>query len=113
MEDKERFEYPVIDAKRTGSCLRFICKNKNLTVKDIQKHLHIASNQAIYDWFSGKTLPSLNNMYALSRLINLPMDRLIINEKQYFCFNDLHIQSVGNTRNRLLEYAKRIQAYAA
>ncbi|MEF9916903.1 MAG: hypothetical protein RR746_06020 [Lachnospiraceae bacterium] len=53
---KVDFEYPVIDAKRTGSWLRYLCKCKNLTVKDIHRNLHIASNQAIYDWFNGTTI---------------------------------------------------------
>ena len=104
MGNKVDFEYPVIDAERTGSLLRFICKGKNITVKDIQKHLHIASNQAIYDWFNGKTLPSLNNMYALSHLVNVPMERLLVSEKKQF--------SLYKNINYLIAYAKRIRACA-
>ena len=112
MKKEEDFEYPLIDAKRTGSWLRCICKCKNLTVKDIQRNLHIASNQAIYDWFNGKTLPSLNNMYALSRLVNVPMEQMLLSEKQRLSVCDLYFTVTNNRMKRLLEYARRFQACA-
>lgn len=112
-DKKEEFKYPIIDVKRTGSLLRLICKCKNLTVKDIQKKLHIASNQAIYDWFNGKTMPSLNNLYALSCLINIPMEGIIITKKQndsYFVWNVCYVE---NNRPRIFEYFKRLQRSAS
>ena len=78
---RKGFRYPVIDSKKTGELLRFLCKRKNLSVKDIQEYLYIGSNQAIYDWFNGKTLPSIGNFYALSCLLGIPMEYLIVKEK--------------------------------
>ena len=112
MTSEEKFEYPVIDAKRTGSWIRYLCKCKNLTVKDIQRNLHIASNQAIYDWFNGKTLPSLNNMYALSRLVNVPMEQMLLSEKQIISVCDLYFTVTNNKMKHLLEYTRRLHAYA-
>lgn len=74
----KEYKYPMIDANRTGEWLRYLCKRKNITVAEIQEKLQITSNQAIYAWFGGKTLPSLNNLYALSELLGMPMDDMIV-----------------------------------
>ncbi len=72
------FKYPQIDMKKTGERLRLLSRNMCISVKDIQAALCLASNQAVYDWFNGKTLPTINNLYALSRLLQVPMDNLIV-----------------------------------
>lgn len=44
----------------------------------IQEELDIGAFQSIYNWFSGKTLPSLDNMYRLSKLLNVAMEDMIV-----------------------------------
>lgn len=72
------FEYPQINLKKTGEWLRLLCKRHGYTVKDIQEYLHISSNQAIYEWFNGHTLPSVNNLLALSDLLGVSMNDLLV-----------------------------------
>lgn len=74
------FEYPVIDLKKTGEWLRYLCKFNGYSVKDLQDYLHISSNQAIYEWFNGHTLPSINNLLALSILLKLPINMLLVDD---------------------------------
>ena len=57
-----------IDMKKTGNKIKKLCKEKKITVKNIQKELGIGAFQSVYDWFSGKTLPSLDNLFYLSIL---------------------------------------------
>ena len=73
-----------IDFRKTGQRMKAICKRRNLSVKDIQEKLFIGSYQAIYAWFSGKTLPSLDNLYRLSRLLELPMDWMIVGRHEKY-----------------------------
>lgn len=72
--------FPIIDMKGTGQWLRFLCKREKITVNELQERLQIASNQAIYAWFNGKTLPSLDNLYGLSRVLCMQMDDLLVLE---------------------------------
>lgn len=74
----KEYKYPVIDVNQTGEWLRYLCKRKNITVAEIQEKLQIASNQAIYAWFNGKTLPSINNLYALSELMKITMNDMVV-----------------------------------
>lgn len=71
-----------IDMKKTGQRIKEICRSKKVSVKDIQKNLMIGSFQAIYAWFSGKSLPSLDNLYRLSRLLGVPMDFLVVGQAE-------------------------------
>ena len=72
------FHYPEIDSKRTGKRIRELCNQKGLTVTQIQEFLFIGSNQAIYSWFSGRTLPKIDSLFALASLLEVTMDELIV-----------------------------------
>lgn len=73
-----------IDMKKTGQKIREACKSRNISVKDIQQNLFIGSFQAVYAWFSGKSLPSLDNLYRLSQLLNVSMDSLIVGQQDKY-----------------------------
>lgn len=77
---QEKFKYPQINLKMTGWLLRRISKQKKFTVYNIQEALGLASNQAVYDWFNGKSLPTLNNFFALSKLFEIPMEWMIVTD---------------------------------
>lgn len=73
---------PTIDMKATGIHLRAVFNEKGITVRTVQEYLGLASVQAVYHWFHGISLPSIDNLYALSELLNMPMDDLIIGNRQ-------------------------------
>lgn len=75
---RKEFKYPVIDGKRTGQQIKMECRKQGLTVKEIQELLQIGAAQSIYNWYQGKSLPALDNMLALSRLLDMPMEKLIV-----------------------------------
>lgn len=78
-----RKEYPAIDVLKTGQNIKRIMKKKGLTVKDIQGFLHLNSPQGIYHWFVGKSMPTVDNLYALSELFCIPVDMLLIGNRRY------------------------------
>ena len=50
---------------------------KGYTVKDIQNYLQLSTPQAIYHWFEGKSMPTIDNLYALSGLFCIPVDAML------------------------------------
>ena len=78
-----RREYPVIDIKRTGQVIKKVMKAKGLKVEDIQNFLQLGSRQGIYHWFEGQSLPTLDNIYALSELFHMPIDSLLCGNRKY------------------------------
>ena len=85
---KDTFVYPQIDLKKTGEWLRLLCKYRGISVKDIQNCLHISSNQAVYEWFNGHTLPSVNNLLALSSLLGVSMNYLLVDNVHDVIYRD-------------------------
>lgn len=75
--------YPTIDMKATGMRIRQIMNQRKLTVKDVQKYLNLSSVQSIYHWFNGQSVPTVDNLYALSELFQLPVDAMIVGNRKY------------------------------
>lgn len=111
----------MIDMKRTGQKIKDTCSKQGVTVSKIQKELHIGAFQSIYNWFSGKTLPNLDNFYSLSKLLNIPMEKLIVeeNEKQemdgyidiFIANSDLILCNHADQNKNQSEHVKRIYQY--
>lgn len=70
--------YPVIDLVATGKNIFDLRKAKGLTVADLQEYFGFEAPQAIYKWQAGKTLPSTDNLFALSYLLEVPIDEILI-----------------------------------
>lgn len=71
----------MIDMQKTGQRIKEICDNQGITVRQIQDELNIGSFQSIYSWFHGKTLPSLDNFYALCKLLHVSKDSMIVEQE--------------------------------
>ena len=69
--------YPTIDMKATGRRLRLLIRLRGLTVREVQEYLGLAWPHSIYHWFDGKNLPTLDNLYSLSGLLNVPIDLML------------------------------------
>lgn len=70
-------EYPMLDLKATGSRIKELRKSKNLKVEDVSRFMGFESPQAVYKWQRGESLPTVDNLYALSRLFETPVDNIL------------------------------------
>ena len=73
-----KFVYPVIDLTATGAHLKELLEKRGVTVQDIQEAMGLASPQAVYRWLRGSNMPSVDNLYALSRFLDVPMNNVIV-----------------------------------
>ncbi|MCM1261234.1 MAG: helix-turn-helix domain-containing protein [Butyrivibrio sp.] len=103
--------YQPIDQIKTGIKLKMILKAAGYNVKDIQEYLHLSCPQSIYRWFKGKILPSVEHLCALSRLLNVHMEDLLVLQGQ--SVEDYIVEGMGDARRRrLLLYIKYLQEVA-
>ena len=72
---------PLIDREKTGRHIKAVMEECGLTALDVQKYLSLGCVQSIYHWFYGASLPSIDNLYALSELFMIPMDALICGDR--------------------------------
>ena len=66
-----------IDKKETGKQIRRIMKETGYTCKDIQNYLSLSCVQTVYRWLDGTNLPTLDILYALSKLMGKPLDAFV------------------------------------
>ena len=70
--------YPTIDLKATGERIKQLRKEKKLKVREISEFMGFSEPQAVYKWQRGDSLPTVDNLYALSILFETPMEQIII-----------------------------------
>ena len=70
--------FPVIDLVATGENIRRMRLERGLSVRDLQAYFGFEEPRAIYKWQKGETLPSVDNLYALGKLFEVPMDQILI-----------------------------------
>ena len=99
--------YQPIDQIKTGIKLKKMLETAGYSVKDIQEYLHLSCPQSIYRWFKGKILPSVDHLYALSRLLNVHMEDLLVMQGENIVYG--FGLSGDPTTKRLLAYLKCFQ----
>ena len=70
-------EYPVIDLRSTGTRLNELRRERGITVEELRIYLGMNNSNSIYRWFRGEVLPTLENMYALSVILDVSMNDII------------------------------------
>ena len=70
--------FPTIDAEATGMNIRRLRLERGLTVRDLQSYFGFEEPQAIYKWQRGESLPSVDNLYALGSLLEVPMEQILV-----------------------------------
>ena len=71
-------QFPVIDPVATGENIVRLRKLRGLTVRDLQRWFGFEEPRAIYKWQQGRSLPSLDNLYALGVLLEVPMEEILV-----------------------------------
>jgi len=73
--------FPVIDPVATGENIVRLRKDRGLSVRDIQAYFGFEEPRAIYKWQHGTSLPTVDNLYALSALLEVPMDEILVSAR--------------------------------
>ena len=70
--------YPVIDPVGTGNNLKTLITDSGYTIAGIGRRLGIADMSTLYKWLRGDTLPGIDNMLALSILLNVTINDILV-----------------------------------
>ena len=70
--------YLSIQQEATGNRIRELLLNNGYTVKDIQEVMGFENPQAVYKWLSGKSLPSLDNLLILSKVLHTSIEDILV-----------------------------------
>ena len=70
--------FPVIDLVATGNNIRRLRMERGLTIRALQSYFGFEEPRAIYKWQKGESLPTVDNLYALGALFEVPMDQILV-----------------------------------
>ena len=69
---------PTIDPVLTGKNIVKLRKQAGLSVHDLQYIFGFNSPQAIYKWQSGASLPSIDNLIVLAKVLQVRIDDILV-----------------------------------
>ena len=68
---------PVVDLNKTGQNICILRKRSGVSVRELQELLGFATPQAIYKWQHGISLPTVDNLVALARILDVSMEEIL------------------------------------
>ncbi len=101
----EKCMVPIINMRETGINLRLLMDKKGISVKDVKDYLGLTSIQSVYNWLNGLNMPTVDNLYALSQVLDVSIDEIVRGNKT---IKPNHTASSIADYRRLFEYYKRI-----
>ena len=69
---------PVVNMKQTGQNITMLREQRGISVKQLQCMMGFATPRAIYKWQHGESLPTVDNLVALSAIFAVPIDAILI-----------------------------------
>ena len=69
--------FPMINKKETGVSSRRLMDLRGVKPKDIQQYLGLGCVQSVYRWLDGVSMPTIDNLYAISRMLHVPIDSIV------------------------------------
>ena len=69
--------FPTINKKETGVNLRRIMDMRGVKPKDIQEYLGFGCVRSVYRWLDGVSMPTVDNLYAISKMLQVSMDSIV------------------------------------
>lgn len=88
--------YLSVKQKETGENIRRLLKTNGYTVKDVQEVMGFENPQAVYKWLSGKSLPSLENLLILSKLLNISIENILVLDEDINILQRINTQWIRN-----------------
>ena len=74
-------EYPIIDIQAAGRRIRQLRISNHYSVEDVSGYMGFESVQAVYKWQHGESLPTVDNLYALSKLFGTTIEYILEGEE--------------------------------
>lgn len=75
-------QYRNLDMLKSGQTIKEAVQSKGYTVREIQKILQFECTNSIYRWYKGIILPSVNNLYVLSKVLEVHMEDLLVEKER-------------------------------
>ena len=104
--------FPLISKRETGVNLRKIMDMRGITPKDVREYLGLGCVQSVYRWLDGINMPTIDNLYALSELLQVPIDAIVRGNRAPIV-SDISPELSGIQNGRLYAYYQKLNEKCA
>lgn len=70
-----------VDAVATGKRIHRMMADRGITPKDVARECRFSGVQAIYKWFHGESLPTIDNLVILAWMFEVTIDDIVVVER--------------------------------
>lgn len=74
--------FPLINVRATGQNIDRLMTERRISVRAAQTYFGFDTPRAIYKWLRGEHLPSVDHLFALSKLLQVPLQDILVEQKQ-------------------------------
>nr|WP_300850921.1 helix-turn-helix transcriptional regulator [uncultured Acetatifactor sp.] len=67
-----------LDAILSGQKIHGRILQSGYSIKEIQNMLGLECPQSVYRWLKGRSMPSIDNLYMLSQILDVHMEDLLV-----------------------------------
>ena len=103
---------PLINKRETGVNLRRIMDVRGITAKDVQEYLGLGCVQSVYRWTDGTNMPTIDNLYALSELLQVPIDAIVCGNRAPIA-PSIRLEKMNAQERRLHAYCEKLNELRA
>ena len=76
----EMMEVPFVNTVATGRNIDRLRLAAGMSVRDMQMVFGFATPQAIYKWFHGTAMPTIDNLVILAAMLGVTLDEIVVVE---------------------------------
>ena len=70
--------YISVQPKATGERIKSLIQERGYTVRDVQHAMGFENQQGVYKWLAGRSLPTLDNLLVLSRVLHASLEDILV-----------------------------------
>ncbi|MBQ1407599.1 MAG: helix-turn-helix transcriptional regulator [Eubacterium sp.] len=73
-----------INMEKTGANIRKLIKGSGYSVRDIMAITGISTEQAVYKWYRGESIPAIETMLILCNTLEIGVDELLVVDGDFY-----------------------------
>lgn len=78
----QTFEYPTINLKATGARIAKLRREAGISVMELSRFMGFTEPQAVYKWQRGESLPTVDNLFALSKRLGITIEDILVSDDE-------------------------------
>lgn len=88
-----------INMEATGANIKKLIKASGYSVREIMELTGISTEQAVYKWYRGESIPTIENMLILSNALGIEIKELLVIDGDFHFFGKLNYWFIVGLRS--------------